>query len=84
MAGTDEPVPTGRDYGCGLVALASALIGAFVVCRATWLLARDGVSVGLLISIAVSLLFWYWVGVGAWRRTTWSRHRPTPRHPGGP
>jgi hypothetical protein len=76
MAGTDEPEPTGRDYGCGLVAIAAALIGAFVVGRVTWTLAREGVSIGLLLSMAVSLLFWYWVGVGAWRRTIWSRCRP--------
>jgi hypothetical protein len=73
--GQEEPAPTGRDYGCGVVAAFSAAMALMVVCGSVWTLTREGVDVGLVFSIAVSLLFWYWIGVGAWRRTVWGHQR---------
>ncbi len=82
MGGGQEEAaaPTGRDYGCGVVAACAAAIVLFQACGAVWVLTREGVSIGLLFSLATSLLFWSWVGVGAWRRTIWG-HRPGPGRP---
>jgi hypothetical protein len=78
--GQEEAAPTGRDYGCAAVAALAAVIVLFQVCGSVWVLTREGVSIGLLFSVATSLLFWFWVGLGAWRRTVWG-HRPRPDHP---
>jgi hypothetical protein len=67
-----EQQPTGRDYGCGLVALIAALLLVGSVVGAIVRLYADGLSFSLVFSLVVSLLFWYWVAMGAWRRTTWS------------
>jgi hypothetical protein len=67
-----EVQSTGRDYGCGLVALIAALLLVGSVVGAIVRLYADGLSLSLVFSLVVSLLFWYWIAMGAWRRTTWS------------
>jgi hypothetical protein len=74
-----RPTAEPRDYGCGFVALFAGLVWVWIVAGTTWVLTREGVSVGLLFSVGVSLLFWYWVGMGAWRRTIWGRRQQPPR-----
>lgn len=55
----------------GIVGFSSVLCGAAGV----YLLARG--EFRAVAGLPVSLLFGYWVTVGAWRRTGWSRHTPT-------
>jgi hypothetical protein len=66
-----EVQPTVRDVGCGLVALIAALLLVGSVIGAIVQLYADGLSFSFAFGL-VSLLFWYWVAIGAWRRTTWS------------
>jgi hypothetical protein len=67
-----EPQPTGRDYGCGLVALIAAVLLVGSVVGAIVELLTDGLSFTLAITVTFNLLFCYWIAMGAWRRTTWS------------
>jgi hypothetical protein len=64
--------PTLRDYGCGLVAALSGLMFVASVLGGALALLSDGVSFGLIVGVGFPLLFWFWIAVGAWRRTTWS------------
>jgi hypothetical protein len=67
-----EQQPIGRDRGCGLVALIAALLFVGSVVGAIIQLYADGLSFSLVFGLVVSLLFWYWIAMGAWRRTTCS------------
>jgi ABC-type transport system involved in Fe-S cluster assembly fused permease/ATPase subunit len=71
----DEPAPshaTGRDFGCGLVSLLAATMLAGSLVGAIIALSTHGPSFSLIVSATLSLLFWCWIAMGAWRRTTWS------------
>jgi hypothetical protein len=67
--------PTGRDYGCGLVAVLAAVMLAASVMGAVVALYTHGLTFSLIVGAGFSLLFWYWIALGAWRRTTWSSRR---------
>ena len=64
--------PTRRDYGCGLVAALAGLVLVASVLGGTLALFSGGVSFGLIVGVGFNVLFWYWITLGAWRRTTWS------------
>jgi hypothetical protein len=81
MDGPEEPAPGPRDYGCGVVAGFAALMAVVAISNATWYFTTRGVSIGVLLGVGVNLVFWYWVGVGAWRRTIWSRQHPSSPSP---
>jgi hypothetical protein len=73
MAEEAEPAqPTGRDYGCGLVAVFAAVMIAGPVVGAIAVLFTDGPSISLALRLGLIALFWYWIAMGAWRRTIWS------------
>jgi len=64
--------PTGRDYGCGLVAVLAAVMLTGSAVGTIVALYSDGLSFSLIFGATFSLLFWYWIAMGAWRRTSWS------------
>lgn len=73
MAKEAEPSrPTGRDYGCGLVAALAVVMLTGSALGAIAALYTNGLSFSLIFGATFSLLFWYWIAMGAWRRTTWS------------
>ena len=67
--------PAARDYGCGLVAVVAGVM--FLACGIGGALAlvTGRFSVGVIVGVAFNVLFWYWIALGAWRRTTWSSPR---------
>jgi Na+/proline symporter len=67
--------PTGRDYGCGLVAVLAAVMLTGSVVGVVAALYTHGLSFSLIVGATFGLLFWYWIAMGAWRRTTWSSRR---------
>ena len=64
--------PTVRDYGCGLVAGLAGLMFVTSVIGGMLSLLNVGVWFGLLVGVGFNVLFWFWIAMGAWRRTTWS------------
>lgn len=38
----------------------------------TFSLVEVGVSFELIVGVGFNVLFWYWIAMGAWRRTSWS------------
>jgi hypothetical protein len=64
--------PAVRDYGCGLVAVVGALMLLGCLVGGTVALLTDGVSAGSIVGVGFSVLFWFWIAMGAWRRTVWS------------
>jgi hypothetical protein len=66
--------PTIRDYGCGLVATLAALIFVASVIGGMFALLGAGVSFELIVGVCFNVLFWFWIAVGASRRTIWSTH----------
>jgi hypothetical protein len=64
--------PTVRDYGCGLVAVLAGLMFVASVLGGTLALLDRGVSFGLIVGLGFQVLFWFWIALGAWRRTAWS------------
>ena len=64
--------PTPRDYGCGVVAALAGLMFVASVLGGTLALLGGGLSFGLIVGVGFNVLFWFWIAVGAWRRTTWS------------
>ena len=64
--------PTVRDYGCGLVAVLAGLMFVAAVLGGTLALVASGPSFGLIVGVGFQVLFWFWIALGAWRRTTWS------------
>lgn len=77
MAVGGRRAPSGRDYGCGIVALLAGLMFVATILGGVVALLLEGVSVGLLFGLLVNGLFWYWVAVGALRRTIWSDGDPS-------
>jgi hypothetical protein len=65
-------------------ALAAVMAGCFAlnIVGALILLVRG--ELGVLIGAPVGLLFAYWIGVGAWRRTVWGRPPDGPEVAGPP
>ncbi len=63
--------PSARDIGFAVVAFLTGLgalaasIGA-IVGLVAW-----GPWSGLVVGLLANVVFWYWVSVGAWRRTIW-------------
>jgi uncharacterized membrane protein len=57
------------------VALLAALLLVGSVVGAIVELYADGLSLSLVFGLVVSLLFWYWIAMGAWRQTSWSSRR---------
>jgi len=66
-----ELQPTVRDVGCGLVALIATLLLVGSVIGAIVEFYADGLSFSFAFGL-VSLLFWSWIAISAWRRTPWS------------
>jgi hypothetical protein len=64
--------PTIRDYGCGLVATLAGLMFVASVIGGMLALLGAGVSFGLIVGVGFNVLFWFWIALGAWRRTMWS------------
>lgn len=63
---------TPRDYGCALVAAVAGVMFVSSVIGGTFALVGSGLSVGLIVGVGFAALFWFWIAVGAWRRTVWS------------
>ena len=70
--------PVGKDYAWALVTGVVALLAAAAVFNAMWRLVVEGSALPLL-GLPLAALFYWWVGVGAWRRTVWSRRSMTTR-----
>ena len=64
--------PTGRDRGYKLLAVLAALMLVGSVAATIVTLYADGLA-SPTIRLGLSVLFWYWIGIDARRRTTWSR-----------
>jgi hypothetical protein len=64
--------PTVRDYGCGLVAGLAGLMFVASVIGGMLSLLNVSASFGLIVGVGFNVLFWFWIAIGAWRRTTWS------------
>jgi hypothetical protein len=65
----------GPDYAWGLLMVAAAVLLVLSVTDALWrgILRGDWSHV---LSVPFGLLFWYWIGMGSWRRTRWGAPRP--------
>ena len=79
---------TGRDYGCAALAAVVAVLTVLNLAACLYFVIRGDVLV--LLRVPVGVLMGYWIGMGAWRRTSWGRPavdvgpRATPCGPGTP
>lgn len=64
--------PPARDYGWGLVAVVAGVLFAACGIGGTLALAAGRFSFGVIVGVVFNVVFWYWIALGAWRRTTWS------------
>ena len=62
---------TARDYGWLSLAVVVALLTVLNVIACAVALVRGTSNLAGLVRLPVSLLFGYWMSVGAWRRTRW-------------
>ncbi len=63
---TSSRTTAAGSWPCSPLMLAGSVVGAIVA------LYTDGMSFSLVFGAIFSLLFWYWIAMGAWRRTSWS------------
>ncbi|MDQ4098751.1 MAG: hypothetical protein M3144_12905 [Actinomycetota bacterium] len=63
-----------RDYAWAALAAVIAGFGALSLTASLVVLLQG--DVGVLIGAPICLLFTYWIGMGAWRRTLWGRPQP--------
>lgn len=71
---TTAGAPRARDYLWSGLAAVFALLCAGSVFDAGWNLLVEG-NPWRLAGLPVAVLFWFWLGMGAWRRSTWGRRR---------
>jgi hypothetical protein len=64
--------PAGRDYGWRLVVVIAALLLVGSVVLAVVDLSAEGLSLALVSRLCIGLALSCWIGMAAWRRTTWS------------
>lgn len=66
--------PRPRDYAWAAFAAVMLLLFVGAVVNAVWGLATRGAWIGLL-GIPLAGIFYWWLGMGAWRRTAWGLPR---------
>ncbi len=60
-----------RDYAWAALAVVVAALAVLNLAACLFFLLRG--NIGVLLTAPVGLLFSYWIGMGAWRRTLWGR-----------
>lgn len=68
----------GRDHAWAAFAVVMLVLLVGAVFDALWRVVFDGDWLRLLV-LPVAVLFYWWWGMGAWRRTIWGRRRTLRR-----
>lgn len=59
------------DVAWASTAVLVALFAIAHLVNVAWLVATDGTWLGV-VSVPLGLVFWWWLAMGAWRRTRWA------------
>ena len=64
----------GRDYAWAAMTFVMLLLFLGALINAVWALATGGSWVAV-VGVPVAAIFYWWLGMGAWRRTAWGSPR---------